>query len=50
MYDINNDLIDGSSEWVKLDDISDYLIDATISIEDQYKNFTRSINDITTIS
>ena len=37
MYDINNDLIDGSSEWVKLDDISDYLIDATISIED--KNF-----------
>ena len=37
MYDINNDLIDGSSEWVKLDNISDYLIDATISIED--KNF-----------
>ena len=37
MYNINNDLIDGSSEWVKLDDISDYLIDATISIED--KNF-----------
>lgn len=37
MYDINDDLIDGSSEWVKLDDISDYLVDATIAIED--KNF-----------
>ena len=37
MYDMNNELIDGSNEWVKLDNISKYLIDATISIED--KNF-----------
>lgn len=37
MYDIENNLIDGSNEWVKLDDISPYLINATIAIED--KNF-----------
>ena len=37
MYDSNNELIDDTYEWVKLDNISKYLIDATISIED--KNF-----------
>lgn len=37
MYDNNNELIDDNYEWVKLDNISKYLIDATISIED--KNF-----------
>ena len=37
MYDNNNELIDDTFEWVKLDNISDYLINATISIED--KNF-----------
>lgn len=37
MYDNNNELIDDSYEWVKLENISKYLIDATISIED--KNF-----------
>lgn len=37
MYDSNNELIDNTYEWVKLDNISDYLINATISIED--KNF-----------
>ena len=37
MYDANEELIDDTSEWVKLDNISNYLINATISIED--KNF-----------
>ena len=37
MYDSNEELIDDTSEWVKLDNISNYLINATISIED--KNF-----------
>lgn len=37
MYDMNDELIDDNYEWVKLDNISKYLIDATISIED--KNF-----------
>ena len=35
MYDANNELVDGSSEWVKLDNISKDLINATISIEDK---------------
>lgn len=35
IYDADKELIDGTNEWVKLDDISDYLIDATISIEDK---------------
>ncbi len=38
LYDSNNTLINGTSDqWIKLDKISKYLIDATISIED--KNF-----------
>ena len=37
IYDNNDELIDNTNEWVKLDDISDYLIKATIAIED--KNF-----------
>ena len=37
IYDYNNELIDGSNEWVKINDVSRYLVDATISIED--KNF-----------
>ncbi len=37
IYDNNGELFDGSNEWVKLDNISPYLINATISIED--KNF-----------
>ena len=38
LYDSDNNLINGTSDqWIKLDNISDYLIDATISIED--KNF-----------
>ena len=38
LYDKDNNLINGTSDqWIKLDQISDYLIDATISIED--KNF-----------
>ena len=39
LYDKNNDLFEnnGNNEWVKLDDISPYLINATIAIED--KNF-----------
>ena len=37
MYDSNEELINGSDEWVKLDNISPYLKNATISIED--KNF-----------
>ena len=36
LYDNNNNLINGASDkWVKLEDISPYLIDATISIEDK---------------
>ncbi len=38
LYDTNNELLNGASgEWINLDKISNYLIDATISIED--KNF-----------
>ena len=38
LYDTNNNLINGTSDqWIKLKDISPYLIDATIAIED--KNF-----------
>ncbi len=37
MYDDKNELIDNNSEWIKIENISQYLIDATISIED--KNF-----------
>ncbi len=38
LYDNNSKLINGTSDqWIKLDDISKYLISATISIED--KNF-----------
>lgn len=38
LYDYNEELINGTSDqWIKLDNISDYLIQATISIED--KNF-----------
>lgn len=37
IYDSDNELVDGTNEWVKLNDISKYLINATISIED--KNF-----------
>jgi len=38
LYDSNNNLYTGSNdEWVNLDNISSYLIDATISVED--KNF-----------
>lgn len=38
LYDKDNNLINGTSDqWIELDQISDYLIDATISIED--KNF-----------
>ncbi len=40
LYDMNNDVFfkgNASKEWVNLDDISPYLIDATISTED--KNF-----------
>lgn len=36
-YDQENQLFTGSNEWVSLENISPYLIDATISIED--KNF-----------
>ena len=39
LYDSKNNIINGANEWIELDDISDYLIDATISIED--KNFYR---------
>lgn len=38
LYDSNNNLYTGSNdEWVNLDNVSSYLIDATISVED--KNF-----------
>ena len=38
LYDSNNNLINGTSDqWIKLKNISNHLIDATISIED--KNF-----------
>ena len=37
LYDSNNSLYNGNSDnWVKLDQISDYLIDATISAEDKH--------------
>lgn len=40
LYDSEKNLINGTSDqWIKLDEISDYLIEATISIED--KNFYR---------
>ena len=36
-YDINNELYNGNSDnWVKIDQISDYLIKATISTEDKH--------------
>lgn len=36
-YDANGNLYNGNSEnWVSLDQISDYLIDATISVEDKH--------------
>lgn len=35
IYDANNQLFNGSSEWVQLNDISPYLINATIAIEDK---------------
>lgn len=36
MYDSNNQLFSGyNDEWIKLSDISPYLINATISVEDQ---------------
>ena len=41
MYDNNEELFNISDDWVKLDDISEYLINATISIED--KNFYNHI-------
>ena len=41
LYDNNNDLIFNNYCWLKLDEISNYLIDATISTEDKhfYKHF-----------
>ena len=42
MYDMDSKLFNGTnSNWVKLDDISPYLIDATLSAEDKnfYKHF-----------
>ena len=50
LYDSESKLINGTSDqWIKLKDISSYLIDATIAIED--KNYedelkVREINDI----
>ena len=41
LYDNNNELIFNNYSWVKLDQISDYLIDATLSVED--KNFYKHI-------
>lgn len=38
LYDSNNNLVsDNNDEWIRLDEISEYLINATIAIED--KNF-----------
>ena len=38
LYDTDNNLINGTSDqWIKLENISPYLINATIAIED--KNF-----------
>lgn len=36
LYDNNNELIFNNYSWVKLDDISNYLIDATLSTEDKH--------------
>ena len=37
LYDNNNNLFEGSNEeWVKLNQISDYVIDATIAVEDKH--------------
>ena len=37
LYDNKGELIiDDKDDWVELDDISDYLVDATISVEDKY--------------
>lgn len=37
LYDNNKELFEGTTdEWIKIDEISDYLIDATISIEDKH--------------
>lgn len=41
IYDNNEDLVNQNDDWVKLDDISEDLINATISIED--KNFYKHI-------
>ena len=43
LYDINNNIYTSNhnKEWVKLEDISPYLIEATISIED--KNYYKHI-------
>lgn len=35
-YDINNELYTNDDNWVKLNDISDYLKNATLSIEDKH--------------
>jgi len=41
LYDNNNNLIFNNYSWLELDEISDYLIDATLSTEDKhfYKHF-----------
>ena len=36
LYDNNNELIFNNYSWLELDDISPYLIDATLSIEDKH--------------
>lgn len=41
IYDTNEDLVNQNDDWVKLDDVSEDLINATISIED--KNFYKHI-------
>ena len=41
IYDNNEDLVNQNDDWVKLDDVSEDLINATISIED--KNFYKHI-------
>ena len=41
LYDNNNEIIFNNYSWVELDDVSDYVIDATLSTEDKhfYKHF-----------
>jgi membrane peptidoglycan carboxypeptidase len=47
MYDNNEELFNISDDWVKLDDISEYLINATISIEDKnIKQFYMQLPEI----